>query len=144
MTNSAEHTNQPEKTGAAKGKKRRGLKTALTTLVIFAVVGYLIYDGMYNTMTYSLTVSEVLAKPLELQNQTIRVGGNISPDSVQWDPKQFLLSFKIEDDKSHLNVDYKGVMPDSFEPGREVVIEGTFENNGQFRATKIMVIGASY
>jgi len=89
-------------------------------------------------MTYYLTVSEVLAKSSEIQNQTIRVGGNVSPNSVQWDPKDLRLLFKIEDDKSSLNVDYRGVVPDSFKPGREVVVEGTYKSNGQFVATTIM------
>ncbi len=138
MTGNAEHTNQPEKTGEAKRKKRRGLKPLLITLVILAVVGYLIYDGMYSTMTYYLTVSEVLAKPLEHQNETIRVGGNVSLNSVQWDPRELLLSFKIEDENSSINVDYQGVVPDSFKPGREVVIEGIYDSNGQFKAARIM------
>ena len=89
-------------------------------------------------MTYYLTVSEVLARSSEIQNQTIRVGGNVSQDSIQWDPKDLRLLFKIEDNKSSLNVDYRGVVPDSFKPGREVVVEGIYKDNGQFVATTIM------
>lgn len=119
-------------------KKRRRLKPILISIIIVSVIGYLIYTGLRDTMTYYLTVSEVLAKSSEIQNQTIRVGGNVSPDSVQWDPKDLRLLFKIEDDKSSLNVDYRGVVPDSFKPGREVVVEGTYKSNGQFMATTIM------
>ncbi|MFA4910094.1 MAG: cytochrome c maturation protein CcmE, partial [Desulfobacteria bacterium] len=80
-------------------KKRRRLKPILISIIIVSVIGYLIYTGLRDTMTYYLTVSEVLAKSSEIQNQTIRVGGNVSPDSVQWDPKDLRLLFKIEDDK---------------------------------------------
>jgi cytochrome c-type biogenesis protein CcmE len=78
---------------------------------------------MIGTMTYYLTVSEVLAKSSELENETIRI---------------VMLLFKIEDDKSSISVDYRGVVPDSFKPGREVVVEGIYANDGQFRATTIM------
>jgi cytochrome c-type biogenesis protein CcmE len=121
-----------------KAKKRRKLKPILISIVILLLIGYLIYDSMYDTMTYYLTVSEVLAKPLGLQNETIRVGGNVSLDSVRWDPRELLLSFKIEDENSSIKVDYQGVVPDSFKPGREVVVEGIYETDGQFKASKIM------
>lgn len=119
-------------------EKRRRLKPILISIIIVSVIGYLIYTGLRDTMTYYLTVSEVLAKSSEIQNQTIRVGGNVSPDSVQWDPKDLRLLFKIEDNKSSLNIDYRGVVPDSFKPGSEVVVEGAYKSNGQFMATTIM------
>lgn len=123
---------------AKKMEKRRRLKPILISIIILSIIGYLIYTGLRDTMTYYLTVSEVVAKSSEIQDKTIRVGGNVSPNSVQWDPKDLRLLFKIEDDKSSLNVDYRGVVPDSFKPGSEVVVEGTYKGNGQFVATTIM------
>lgn len=123
---------------AKKMEKRRRLKPILISIVIVSIIGYLIYTGLRDTMTYYLTVSEVVAKSSEIQDKTIRIGGNVSPDSVQWDSKDLRLVFKIEDNKSSLNVDYRGVVPDSFKPGREVVVEGTYKGNGQFMATTIM------
>ncbi len=107
-------------------------------MVILSVTGYLIYSGIRDTMTYYLTVSEVLAKSPEIQDETLRVGGNVSPASVQWNPIDLLLNFQIEDEKSSLKVSYKGVVPDSFKPGGEVVLEGRYESDGQFTATTIM------
>ena len=119
-------------------KKRKKLKPILISVVILSVIGYLIFTGIRDTMTYFLTVSEVLAKSPETQTDTLRVGGKVSPSSVQWDPKELKLLFKIEDEKSSLNVHYKGVVPDSFKPGGEVVIEGKYIADGQFTATTIM------
>jgi len=113
-------------------------KPILISIVILSVVGYLIYTGVRDTMTYYLTVSEVLAQSSENLDQTLRVGGNVSPGSVQWDPKNLRLLFTIQDEKSVINVDYKGVVPDSFKPGREVIIEGTYTGDGKFKATTIM------
>ncbi len=107
-------------------------------MAVLAVVGYLIYTGIRDTMTYYLTVPEVLAGTIEAQGETIRVGGNVFADSVKWDPKDLKLLFKIGDDQANLNVDYTGVVPDSFKPGREVVVEGKYSGDGKFIAKTIM------
>ncbi|HEA69171.1 MAG TPA: cytochrome c maturation protein CcmE, partial [Desulfobacterales bacterium] len=90
------------------------------------------------TMTYYLTVPEVLAKPLKSPEEVVRVGGNVYSDSVKWDAKDLRLYFKMGDEKASLNVDYRGVVPDSFKPGREVIIEGVYRGEGTFIATTIM------
>ncbi len=118
--------------------KKRGTKAIAITLFVTSIVGYLIYTGIRDTMTYYLTVPEVLAGTVETQSDTLRVGGNVHPESVQWDSKALKLLFKMGDDNATLEVDYQGVVPDSFKPGREVIIEGKYRGNGQFTATTIM------
>ena len=119
-------------------KKKKKIKPLIVSCVIFLVIGYLIYAGLRDTMTYYLTVSEVLAGTTEIGNEPIRVGGIVSPSSVQWDPKDLKLSFILEEKESSLTVNYQGVVPDSFKPGIEVVLEGVYIGNGQFKATTIM------
>lgn len=119
-------------------KKKKKMKPLIISSVIFLVIGYLIYAGLRDTMTYYLTVSEVLASTTELGNEPIRVGGIVSPSSVQWDQKTLNLFFTLEEKESTLEVSYQGVVPDSFKPGMEVVLEGIYNGNGKFRATTIM------
>ena len=118
--------------------KKKKLKPIIIAFVIFGIIGYLIYAGLRDTMTYYLTVSEVLASTTGASDEPIRVGGVVSPSSVQWDPKELKLSFKLEEKESSLLVDYQGVVPDSFKPGTEVVLEGIYSGNGHFIATTIM------
>lgn len=116
-------------------------KPIIISMVVVSVVGYLIYTGIRDTMTYYLTVSEVLAQAPTSKNQTLRIGGSISPGSVAWDPKNLKLQFVIQDnqeDKNGITVDYNGVVPDSFKPGREVIVEGILMDNGMFKANTIM------
>jgi cytochrome c-type biogenesis protein CcmE len=119
-------------------KKRSRYKPIVISAVIVLVIGYLIYTGLRDTMVFYLTVSEVLAKPAENLTETQKVGGTVTAGSVQWDPKTLKLSFKLEDQKANLIVNYSGVVPDSFKPGTEVIVEGTYRGNGNFRATTIM------
>lgn len=110
-------------------------------MVVVSVVGYLIYTGIRDTMTYYLTVSEAMAQTPDNRNQTLRIGGSVSPGSVAWDPKNLRLQFVIQDnqgDKNGITVDYSGVVPDSFKPGREVIVEGVLTGNGMFKAHTIM------
>ena len=119
-------------------KMKKKFKPILISVVILSVVGYLMITGLRGTMTYFLTVSEVLSESPGGSDQTIRVGGNVTPDSVQWDAKDLQLHFKMEDGQSILHVNYQGVVPDSFKPGREVVVEGRYIGEGRFTATTIM------
>ena len=119
-------------------KKRIKYKPIIISAVILLIIGYLIYTGLRDTMVFYLTVSEVLAKTPEDLTDTQKVGGTVTAGSVQWDPKTLKLSFKLEDQQANLIVNYSGVVPDSFKPGTEVVVEGTYRGDGNFLATTIM------
>ena len=119
-------------------KKSIKYKPIIISAVIVLVIGYLIYTGLRDTMVFYLTVSEVLAQPPDDLTQTQKVGGIVAADSVQWEPKTLKLSFKLEDKQANLLVNYSGVVPDSFKPGTEVIVEGTYRGDGKFGATTIM------
>ena len=119
-------------------KKKLQYKPIIISAVILLVIGYLIYTGLRDTMVFYLTVSEVMAKPPGDLTDTQKVGGIVTAGSVQWDPKTLKLSFKLEDQQAGLIVNYSGVVPDSFKPGTEVIVEGTYRGDGTFWATTIM------
>ena len=113
-------------------------KPIVISAIVLMVIGYLIYTGLRDTMVFYLTVSEVLAKSPEDLTESQKVGGTVTAGTVQWDPKTLKLAFKLEDQDADLIVNYSGVVPDSFKPGTEVIVEGTYRGNGSFWATKIM------
>jgi cytochrome c-type biogenesis protein CcmE len=118
--------------------KKRKVKFIGISISAMLIFGYLIYSGIRDTMTYYLTVPEVLAATTEAKGDIIRVGGNVFADSVKWNPKDLNLLFTMGDAKNRLEVDFKGVVPDSFKPGNEVVVEGQYKGDGKFVATSIM------
>ena len=121
-------------------EKRIKYKPIVLSAIVVMVIGYLIYTGLRDTMIFYLTVSEVMAQPSQDLSQTQKVGGFVAADSVRWDPKTLNLSFEIEeqDQPARMIVSYSGVVPDSFKPGAEVIVEGTYRGNGSFQATTIM------
>ena len=118
--------------------KRKKYKPFIISAVVLILTGYLIYTGLRDTMTFYLTVSEALAQPPDQLTKTLKVGGTVTPGSVQWDPKTLKLSFKLADETANLTINYTGVVPDSFKPGREVIVEGAYQGNGDFLAGAIM------
>lgn len=119
-------------------EKRKKYKPFIISAVILIVTGYLIYTGLRDTMTFYLTVSEALAHPPDQLTKSLKIGGTVTPGSVQWDSKTLKLSFKLADETSNLTINYTGVVPDSFKPGTEVIVEGAFQGNGDFLAVTIM------
>ncbi|MBW2154813.1 MAG: cytochrome c maturation protein CcmE, partial [Deltaproteobacteria bacterium] len=59
-------------------RKQRKLKPVIICIAGVLVIGYLVYAGIRDTMTYYLTVSEVLAKAPDFQDEPVRVGGSVS------------------------------------------------------------------
>jgi len=119
-------------------KRKIKYKPIVISAVILMVIGYLIYTGLRDTMVFYLTVSEVMAKSPEELTDTQKVGGIVNAGSVQWEPKTLKLSFRLEDEQANLVVNYTGVVPDSFKPGSEVIVEGSYRGDGSFWATTIM------
>lgn len=117
--------------------KKQGKKLILITVLAVAVIGYLVYTGVRDTMVYYLTVGELVENGSQSSDGGVRVSGKVLEGSVTWDPKALELRFLVGDEKATLPVIYQGVVPDSFKPGREVVIEGTYMG-GEFAANQIM------
>lgn len=117
--------------------KKQGKKLILITVLAVAVIGYLVYTGVRDTMVYYLTVGELVENGSQSSDGGVRVSGKVLEGSVTWDPKALRLRFLVGDEKATLPVIYQGVVPDSFKPGREVVIEGTYMG-GEFAANQIM------
>src|SRR5512139_823048 len=79
---------------------------------------------MTETAAYYLTVSEAAGAADGVYGETIRVKGKIQAGTVDWDPDKLRLAFVIADEHGHLPVVYRGIVPDLFVEGRDVIVEG--------------------
>lgn len=117
----------------------RQTKSIISLGVLVVAVGYLMMLGFSKSATYYLTVGEALAKGAEVHERPIKVSGNIVDGSVKWDAKTIKLTFELGDGSKTLPVEYKGLRPDNFDDGREIVAEGRLEPSGTFKATQLIV-----
>ena len=101
-------------------------------VLIAAAVSYLVYAGIRTTSMYYFEMTEFLARRDTLAGETLRVKGWVRHGSVDRNVATNELRFDLarQDDTSGIPVSYRGIMPDMFSEGREVVIEGRFDGRG--------------
>jgi cytochrome c-type biogenesis protein CcmE len=114
----------------------RRAKLAAGALVIGAALAYLIYAGVTQSIVYFVTPSELMAAPVS--GKAYRLGGMVQAGSLRWEPRTLDLVFTLSDAKVSIPVRHKGSAPDLFAEGRGAVVEGTWTQEGYFKASLIL------
>jgi cytochrome c-type biogenesis protein CcmE len=113
-------------------------------ILLAGVVGYLMVTGMRDSMVYYYTPAELVAKSVadpSVHELGVKVGGRVVPGTVRFDPKTLDLRFDVVDiatGRTRFPVQYQGPLPDTFEEGRDVVVEGRLTSAGLFEATTVL------
>ena len=113
-------------------------KVLIAVAVIVAAAAFLVVTALQNSAVYYLTVSELQAAGPTLYNQPVRVAGNVVPGSIERDPTSLVVRFVAEDASGQMPVTYRGVLPDIFGDGVEVVVEGKYAESGTFSAGTLL------
>ncbi|MFC1958477.1 cytochrome c maturation protein CcmE [Chloroflexota bacterium] len=113
-------------------RKRRWLLFA--AVVIALGLGYTAYALLINSATDNLTVSELRSQTASLYSQSVRIEGSVVPGSINWDDKTEEIRFTLTDNKESLIIVYTGVVPDSFKPGTDLVVEGRYRQDDVLEA----------
>lgn len=111
-----------------------GLKWALLGAVVAACVGYLVYSASGGSSEYYLTVSELRA---QATSGDVRVAGVVQNDVQRSDGGLHVL-FTEKDGTASVPVEYRGTLPDIFQPGITVVAEGRLGTDGVFHARTVL------
>jgi cytochrome c-type biogenesis protein CcmE len=100
--------------------------------LIAAAVSYLVYAGIRTTSMYYLELGEFVARRDGLSGEMLRVKGWVRHGSIDRTVSTNELRFELagQDDTNGVPVSYRGIMPDMFAEGREVVVEGRFDGHG--------------
>jgi cytochrome c-type biogenesis protein CcmE len=108
-------------------------------VLIAAAVSYLVYAGIKTTSVYYFEMDEFVAHRGAHAGEDLRVKGWVRAGTVQWNAATNVLAFELarQDGTEPVPVAYKGILPDMFAEGREVVVEGKYEVPG-LRAKQIM------
>jgi cytochrome c-type biogenesis protein CcmE len=123
-------------------KKQRQFMVVGALLV--GVVGYLLVTGMQQSAKYYYTPDELLAAVRQdptLHELGYKVGGRVVPGSVRFDQRTLDLRFEVVDIKSgqgRFAVHHQGPLPDTFQEGRDVVVDGKYGRDGTFEASTVL------
>ncbi len=110
------------------------LRWGLPAVVIAACVGYLIYSASGGSSEYYLTVSQLRA---QAPAGDVRVAGVVQND-VQKSKGGLHVTFTEKDGTASMPVEYTGTLPDIFQPGITVVVEGRLGGDGVFHARTLL------
>ncbi len=115
-------------------RKRKGWLLAIT-VVLALVLSHPVYAPfIIRAGDDYLTVSELKAQVESLYDQQVRVGGRVTPGKINWDDKANVMRFTLANDKESLAIVYKGIVPNSFKPGADLVVEGVYRPDDIFEA----------
>ena len=117
---------------------KQHVKLSVGVLVIVISVAYLIFSGSTGSTMYFLTVPEVQQKLTILTGAPIRVAGKVAADPIEWDVRHLSLAFSMGDGQARIPVRYKGVKPDMFQTGVDVIVEGRIGHDGVLAASVLM------
>jgi len=115
------------------------MKRLLSVLVVVAIafVGALVVMSSLSAGIYQLDIEQALRMGESLKGKEFRVTGIVR--EVRED-KPFSFSFKIVDASgNHLDCLYQGSLPDPFQEGREVILQGRFAEDMTLAVSKITV-----
>lgn len=116
-------------------------KFLLGGLVVLGTAGYLMASSIQDTAIYYLTPGELHAKTVSdptFYETGVKVGARVVPGSIVRIPGGREVSFRMTDGARSYGVVYRGITPDTFTDGVDVVVEGRLGRDETFRATTLL------
>ncbi|HJQ12565.1 MAG TPA: cytochrome c maturation protein CcmE [Gemmatimonadaceae bacterium] len=115
-------------------------------ILVIGTASYLAASAIRDTGVYYLTPQELSAKTKAdptFYNTGVKVGARVVNGSIVRDPGGREVAFKMTDGAQTYNVVYRGITPDTFTDGVDVVVEGRLGSDNTFRATTLLAKCAS-
>ena len=104
---------------------RKAIAIAATAVVVGGAVAYLLFSSLEGGgMVYYVTVDELLAQRARREGKPIRVNGLLVEGSVARKAGTDEYRFELTKNGREIEVTYRGILPDTMLPGREIVVEG--------------------
>lgn len=112
-------------------------------LVAACALAFVAFGNLEKNFVFYWSPSEMLAKGSQAYGATIRLGGVVKGDSIQWDANHTRVQFQVADNKEptapSVQVMSDQVPPQMFREGIGVVVEGSFDKSQVFSAQRLMV-----
>ena len=112
-------------------------KLILVGLILITAVAYLAAAGMRSGWVYYLEVDRFL-DDAQYRAQRVRLHGKVDASDFQVSPGSLSARFTLLGHTRKLSVAYHGPVPDQFQAGRDVVVEGSIDNANTFQADVLM------
>ncbi len=107
--------------------------------VAATALGVLAFGSLGDNLVYYWNPTELIAAGDKAYGATIRLGGMVQADSVEFDNKSTDLAFTVGDGTTTVRVEGKGMPPQMFREGIGVIVEGTLRKDGVFESRELLV-----
>ena len=120
-------------------------KLILAGVVLTAALSFLGFAGAKSGgWVYYLEVDHFVADAQQYQTQRVRLHGKVATDDFATSAATLSANFKLLGKSNAVAIAYHGAIPDMFERGRDVVVEGKFDQaTNTFNADVLMTKCAS-
>ena len=110
--------------------RQRAIKIGLTSVVLVAAFAGLLYSTLSEGTEYYKHVDEVMADPKAWYGKRLQLHGFVVEDSILRKRDSLDYRFQISNNGAVVPARYKGVVPDTFKDGSEVVLKGRLGPDG--------------
>jgi cytochrome c-type biogenesis protein CcmE len=122
------------------------IKFLIGGVIILGGAGVLMANAIKQTGEYYLTPQELetkVAADPSFAGTGVKVGARVVKGSIVRAPSGREVSFQVTDGAQTIPVVYRGIAPDTFTDGVDVVVEGRLGSDGTFHATTLLAKCAS-
>lgn len=114
------------------------IKYLIGAIIIGAAFAYLMWTSFRSSFQFALTPAEFLEKQLEYQGKSLKIAGTVLQGSLLANNSDYY--FRVASDPEHaVSVHYKGIAPNTFREGADVVVGGTFNTEADIFEAKEMI-----
>lgn len=115
----------------------------IAVIATVAIVGgglvYLMASSFGDAMVYYKTVDEILAERSRFESRPVRVNGLLVEGSIRQRPGTDQFRFALSKNGKVLEVEYRGILPDTLKSGQEAVVQGSLQpGSDRFVASEIL------
>jgi cytochrome c-type biogenesis protein CcmE len=110
--------------------KSKSLKIAATAAILTLAFGGLLYTTLQDGTEYYKHVDEVMTDPSAWQGKKLQLHGFVVDKSILTNPSTLEYRFQIKNKGSVVQASYRGIVPDTFKSGSEVVLKGHLGPDG--------------
>ena len=114
--------------------------------LVLVTAGWLMASSIQETGMYYLTPTELAVKLRQdpgLHDAGVKLGARVVAGTIDRKPGGREYAFRVTDGERTIPVVYKGIAPDTFTDGVDVVVEGRMGRDGTFHATVLLAKCAS-
>ncbi len=105
--------------------------------IITVLVGYLVWSTFAGATQSNKTVSELVSGGDSLLGKPVRLTGKVVGGTLE--STEDLHSFDVTDGEGVITLEYRGTIPNSFQPDADVIADGALEREGVFVADVLLV-----